>query len=331
MAYKKSSDDPSVQRDRRKGGVMVVTLLMALALSMYGATIFAAGRAGEELSALASSIEPQKVTFASEDEDLTGGVPTILDGYVYRPDGPGPFPAIVGLHGCSGLFTAGRINARYADWGGRLAALGYIVIFPDSFGPRGIAEVCRQKDRSSFSPHRERPRDAVGALRWLQKQAIVQRERVGLMGWSNGGTTLLSTIGALSKTAGSDSFQLAIAFYPGCTKFVHKKNWQPRIPLTIFIGEVDDWTPAAPCKELVARANAEGCQADIITFPNAYHGFDHPNLPLTIRKGLAFTANGQGSARVGTDPEGRATVLEVVPKLLARYLLPVSDLEKRVF
>jgi dienelactone hydrolase len=318
--YIKSSCNLSVQHAQKKSGAVALALILAMIFSINGAKVFAVGRAGEELPTPASLIEPQKVVFPSEDAELTGGKPTMLEGYLFRPEGPGPFPAIVGLHGCSGLFTADLINARYTDWGGRLAALGYVVFFPDSFGPRGNTEVCRQKDRSSFSPHRERPRDAVGALRWLQKQAIVQRERVGLMGWSNGGTTLLSTIGALSKKAGSDGFQVAIAFYPGCTKFVHKKNWQPRIPLTIFIGEADDWTPAAPCKELVARANTQGCQADIITFPTAYHGFDHPNLPQTIRKGLAFTVNGQGSAQVGTDPEGRATVLELVPTLLARYL-----------
>jgi dienelactone hydrolase len=56
---------------------------------------------------------------------------TLLDGYLFRPEGNGPFPAIVALHGCSGLFTKrGKLNARFLDWGRRLAGLGYVVLFP---------------------------------------------------------------------------------------------------------------------------------------------------------------------------------------------------------
>ncbi len=316
-----SSHQP-LQHSAKRRTVVAIVLIVTIALGTYSQKVFAAGKVQEELPLpISTSIaQPEKVSLLSEDGDLKGGTPTILEGYIFRPDGPGPFPAIVGLHGCSGLFTAGRMNARFSDWGKRLAALGYVVLFPDSFTPRGITEACRQKDRSGFSPHRERPRDARGALHWLQGQSMVQKDRIGLMGWSNGGSTLLSTIGASTKKNSGDDFQVAIALYPGCTGFVKKDTWQPRIPLIIFIGEDDDWTPAAPCKVLVARAKQQGCQADIVTFANAYHDFDHPNLPLKTRKGLAFTVNNQGSARVGTDPEGREAVLELVPKLLAQYL-----------
>ncbi len=303
----------------------VITLLM-LVFSTYGSAIFAAGEVGRELPVRVPSVLEEKIAFPSEDRELTGGKPTMLQGYLFRPDGPGPFPAIVGLHGCGGIFTSGRMNARFADWGRRLSALGYIVLFPDSFSPRGISEVCTQKDRRGFSAYRERVRDADGALHWLQRQTTVQGDRIGLMGWSNGGSTLLATIGALAKKNGHDGFRIAIAFYPGCTHFMKNKHWQPRLPLTIFIGEADDWTPAAPCKSLVARANAQGCQAEIHTFANASHDFDHPNLAMKTRKALAFTVDDQGSAKVGTDPEGRAAVLELVPDLLARYLIrPPND------
>lgn len=302
-----------------------VILLLVLILGACGGKTFAAVSAGVKLPGETPSVSPEKVTFPSEDQDYTGAAPTILDGYVFRPEGPGPFPAIVALHGCGGLFTAGRMNGRFADWGQRLAALGYLVLFPDSFTSRGVDQVCRKKDRSGFSANRERVRDAEGALHWLQSQTMVQRDRIGLIGWSNGGTALLATIGALAKNDGSDDFRVAIAFYPGCTNFMKKSHWQPRLPLTIFIGEADDWTPAASCKALVQRANGQGRQAEIVTFANAYHDFDHPDLPLKTHKGLAFTAGGQGIARAGTNPEGRAAVLELVPKLLAQYLLRSPD------
>src|SRR5580765_5405624 len=62
-----------------------------------------------------------------------------LKGYLYRPAGNGPFPAIVALHNCEGLGEGGSpVATRYGDWGERLAAGGFVVLFPDSFGARGI-------------------------------------------------------------------------------------------------------------------------------------------------------------------------------------------------
>ncbi|NTV56888.1 MAG: prolyl oligopeptidase family serine peptidase, partial [Deltaproteobacteria bacterium] len=143
---------------------------------------------------------PERVQFPSNDADLTGGSPTIIDGYLFKPEGQGPFPALVALHGCSGLFTtSGRFQRRDLDWAKRLQSLGYVVLFPDSLTPRGVQEICTRKDIGGAMPFRERPRDARGALRWLQSQPFVRKDRIGLLGWSNGGTTLLSAINARSR------------------------------------------------------------------------------------------------------------------------------------
>jgi poly(3-hydroxybutyrate) depolymerase len=47
----------------------------------------------------------ESVFFPSLDGPLTGGKPTSLHGLLMKPDGVGPFPAIVALHGCNGLFN----------------------------------------------------------------------------------------------------------------------------------------------------------------------------------------------------------------------------------
>jgi dienelactone hydrolase len=304
--------------------VLFLTVLLILGVS-WDAVVFAAQRSDTKVrSTTANFKQPEKVTFSSLDDDLHGDRPTMLDGYVFRPDGNGPFPAIVALHGCSGLFMrSGRLNARFADWGSRLSDLGYVVLFPDSFHSRGVSEMCTRKDRSGFSPYKERLRDAKGALLWLQTQPFVKKDRIGLMGWSNGGTTLLAAIyksDSLPQAADSGDFRVAIAFYPSCTSFSKSPHWRPRIPLAILIGEADDWTPAASCRSLVARAKEAGRIAEIVTFPNAYHDFDHPNLALKTRTGLAFTVNKDGTAKIGTNQGARAAAIELVPKILERYL-----------
>jgi dienelactone hydrolase len=77
--------------------------------------------------------------------------PPMLDARLYRPSGPGPYPAVVALHGCSGLWSskdASALSPRHTDWGERLAALGYVVVFPDSYGSRGLARQCENGDRA---------------------------------------------------------------------------------------------------------------------------------------------------------------------------------------
>ena len=161
---------------------------------------------------------PDRVQFASNDADLTGGSPTIIDGYLFKPMGQGPFPALVALHGCSGLFTkSGRFQKRDWDWARRLQSFGYVVLFPDSLTPRGKEQICTRKDIGGTMPFRERPRDAYGALRWLQSQPFVRKDRVGLLGWSNGGTTVLSAIDERSRARPvgiADDFRVAVAFIP---------------------------------------------------------------------------------------------------------------------
>ena len=62
-----------------------------------------------------------------------------LFGMIYRPQGQGPFPAVVAMHGCSGLGNSRTpVSDRHAEWGAALAARGFIVLFPDSFRSRGL-------------------------------------------------------------------------------------------------------------------------------------------------------------------------------------------------
>jgi dienelactone hydrolase len=267
---------------------------------------------------------PERVQFPSNDADLTGGSPTFVDGYLFKPPGQSPFPAVVALHGCSGLFTReGRFQKRDWDWAKRLQRLGYVVLFPDSLTPRGIDEICTKKDIGGSMPFQERPRDAYGALTWLQSQPFVRKDRIGLLGWSNGGSTVLSAINARSRARPAGlayDFRVAVAFYPGCRSTERNPHWATSIPLTILMGEADDWTPASLCTSLVSRVSREGAPVEIVTYPEAHHGFDAPDQPLRVRGGLAHTARRDGKATIGTNPAARADAVDRVQGILSRHL-----------
>ena len=60
----------------------------------------------------------EKVSFPSTDGDLKRGVPTTITGYLYKPAGSGPFPAVIGMHGCDGpVNEEGKIRPPYGTWG----------------------------------------------------------------------------------------------------------------------------------------------------------------------------------------------------------------------
>src|SRR5437660_756816 len=59
-----------------------------------------------------------------------------LDGYLIKPDGAGPFPAIVLLHGCAGLPASFRRAPAASRWVDRLVSWGFAVLAFDSFAAR---------------------------------------------------------------------------------------------------------------------------------------------------------------------------------------------------
>ena len=192
-----------------------------------------------------------------------------------------------------------------------------MVLFPDSFGSRGLGPQCKVSDRE-VRPSHERVDDAEAGLAYLAARANVKPQSISLLGWSNGGSTVLYAVEPKHKPSGHPDFAKAVAFYPGCRVPLETGVWRTRLPLLVLIGAADDWTAAAPCADLVAAAKASGASADIVIYPSAYHDFDHPNLPVHTIDGLAFTASGTGHVHTGTDPAARTDAMSRVPAFLAR-------------
>jgi dienelactone hydrolase len=241
-----------------------------------------------------------------------------LHGVLFRPEGAGPFPGVVALHGCeSPLSRAGKLRAHLADWGERLAAAGLAVVFPDSFGSRGLRAQCRVVERKVRSEH-ERVADANAARRWLQGQPWTIKDRVSLVGWANGG---MASLWAVRPRAGppdgAPDFRSAIAFYPGCRR-LGELAWSARVPTLILIGRADDWTAPAPCEQMVAGARGRSALASLVAYPGAYHEFDRPDFPVRELTGLAYTADGSGRAHIGTNAAARTGALARVPEWLMR-------------
>ena len=262
-------------------------LLAALALM---ATAISAGPG--------QALEPEEVTISSA---LASKGP--FTAQLLRPQGPGPFPTIVALHGCGGLFNRDDdLAKRETDWARRLVRAGYAVLLPDSFTARGLRQICTVHDRTIFP--KDRADDVAAAAEWLGQQPYIDSKRLALMGWSHGAMTVLWAVRP-GFMADAPQFKTAIAFYPGCREIAKLADWRPRLPLTILMGAADDWTQPGPCRELAQRTGFT-----FIEYPGAYHGFDAPNSKVRVRKGLGAVKSGE--AHVGTDPEARAAAIKEV-------------------
>ncbi len=275
------------------------------------------------LGACAGQGAPQRVAFPSTDAVLTQGRPTQLPGLLYKPAGTQPAPAVVLLHGCGGFYRPNGRDpvARNAEWAQRLRDLGYVTLLVDSFSPRGVRDVCRDRPQP-VTGQRERPYDAYGALLFLQSQPFVRADKIAVMGWSHGGSTTLWTIAdaapAHPAALPKGDFAAAVAFYPGCRAMAKPLNWSTHVPVLILQGAADDWAPAAPCEAAAVRSKAARLPVELVVYPGAHHGFDAPDQPVHVLAGV-WTA--RGTATVGTDPAGRADAFARVPEFLGRHLL----------
>lgn len=238
-----------------------------------------------------------------------------LEGIMFRPRGAGPFPAVVALHGCGGLWREpGKLSVRHSDWGERLAAAGFLVLMPDSYGSRGLGSQCGVKDMT-VRAGRERTADVAAARGFLQHRADINPAAISLIGWSGGGSTVLNTVRKdKAPQDGQPDFRRAISFYPGCRAQSETPSFSVRLPLLILMGADDDWTPVAPCNYLTRAAQMRGEPVDLVVYPGAVHDFDHPRLELKERDNVAYSTTGK--ATVGTNPAARADALKRVESFL---------------
>lgn len=248
------------------------------------------------------------------------GEPVQLIALQFRPTGPGPYPAIVMLHGCSGMYTpSGYVNRSYRHWAELLAEDGYVALLVDSFNPRGHRTICELQKRPILES-RERVEDAYAAARWLNSQPYVAGGRIGLMGWSNGGGGTLYSMRTSSRM--EPGFRAAVAFYPGCRTLSRARMpYRPYAPLLILSGEADDWTPAETCKALAEIARQEGAPLEIVTYPGAHHAFDRIGLAVRYRPNVRnLNKPDRLGATVGEHPQAREDAIRRTKAFFAQAL-----------
>lgn len=195
--------------------------------------------------------------------EIAHGYP--IQGYLTKPNGNGPFPAVVLLHSCNGASAARRSVANV------VAGWGYVALFVDDYTTRGFTEGCKTQFTEGLA-------DAFGALLYLSKLPFIDAKQVAVVGFSQGAETALNIASTRLNSAfdvpGNLRFRGAVAFYPPC----RGSSGPLVLPTRIFIGDEDNTTPAEDCERFMERQQNNPADIKLVVYAGANHGFDNPSL-----------------------------------------------------
>jgi len=242
-----------------------ITARSGLALAIMLACSLASSAPGS------SAPTAEKITITSVDPKV-GPIPATVN----RPDGEGPFPAIVLLHGCSG------VGESDVEWGVWLRRRGYVTIMPESLSPRHLETSCGRGLGYGLQAQ-----DGLGALAYLRGQSYVAPAKVFVMGWSHGGAATLISAGKGFMKRFSPSggpYRAAIALYPACEAF---PKGDLASPLMMLMGAEDDWQPPGQCVQRGTELQATGAPIEWTVYPGTTHAFDVP------KQDRSFFVNGR--------------------------------------
>lgn len=226
-------------------------------------------------SILAHAQTPERLTFRSYTPQDYADIlnarylkhPVDLDGFLALPTATGQVPAVVIIPG-SGGFQAWMQNlvAR------RLNEAGIATFIVDSFTARGVKETSTNQ---ATVPMASSVTDGFAALQFLAAHPKIDPLRIGITGFSRGGTVALFTqerkfLQAMNLK--ELQFAAHLPFYPGCSTTILNPT-PTSAPTLVLMGEKDDYTPATQCIPFIDRLRLAGAKASARIVAGAHHGW----------------------------------------------------------
>jgi dienelactone hydrolase len=207
----------------------------------------------------------------------TGG--NMLKAVLFVPSSAVPVPAVVVVHGSGGLWsstdsTNTKMALQFKGWIDSFRVHKIAALFIDSYTARGVKTFHNVAPPENLPIAAEfvRPRDAYTGLDYLRTLPAIIANRIALLGYSHGGTTVLSTIvdanavaratpwsvmsnnitytdGVLSPATrpASGGFVAAVSYYPGAAMFSYygkpgtpsNAKYVPYAPVMIHAAALD--------------------------------------------------------------------------------------------
>ena len=190
---------------------------------------------------------------------------------VLTPDGPGPFPAVMVLHGCLGVRSKDR------RWAEHLRDAGYVALVVDSMTGRGLTTrddftgVCRGLNLWGGT----RAADVRASLAHLRTLPTVDPSRLAVVGFSHGAWAALDFL-ASSDQDDVPGLRAVVGFYPYCGVASRARwlGWDVDVPTLLLLAGQDNVVSPAQCQSVAERVAAAGRPVSFTVYPDARHSFD---------------------------------------------------------
>ncbi len=199
-----------------------------------------------------------------------------MPSYLARPDGDGPWPAVIVLQE---IFGVNKEVRRIADL---FAGAGYVALainyyhrthphLNEPYTQEGLQNGFAAAGQVSKANLRS---DVSAAIAYLDAQPFVKAGKIATVGFCFGGTVAY-------VTATVPGLAAAIPFYGGHIA-QDLPNGDPagladtpdiRVPLLMFFAGKDDYIPAEAVASIEAALTKAGKEHEIVTYPDAGHGF----------------------------------------------------------
>lgn len=220
---------------------------------------------------------------------------------IVMPEGEGPFPVVIQLHGCGGK------KPFQAHWAEQAKTAGWAVIVVDSYRHRNIstlqayATVCTGVRLWG----RERAGDLYAMMEWARAQSWADSTRIAVAGWSHGGWTALDAMslrpGAEMASAtrldglGDEPLKGLIGAFlvypyvgPGSTAWL--RGISADAPVKALVGTADVVVGGASLARTLQKMKTPGAPVDITLLQGATHAFDEVEAKdLRVRYDPALT------------------------------------------
>lgn len=237
----------------------------------------------------ADMIEPELVHFPTFDGKE-------LPGWLYRPRGDGPFPAILSIHG--GPEAQERPVYNYSGMYQYWLSRGIAVLAPNIRGSTGYGKSYQKLIHHDFGG--DDLKDMEAAVQYLGALPWVDRNRIGVFGGSYGGFAVLSCVSrlpnywaaAVDLVGPSNLVTFAKAVPPTWRRFMAEWVGDPETeadfllerspityvdqitaPLFVIQGANDPRVVKAESDQIVARLRARGVEVRYDVYDDEGHGF----------------------------------------------------------
>lgn len=202
-----------------------------------------------------------------------------LEGIVAKPQGQGPFPAVMVMHSALGLRHQVPKTAE------KLAALGYLAVATDMYGAE-IQAGGQEAAGQAYMAFHEDPSLLRGRVTaWFDTIAArpdVNRTRIAAIGYCFGGMCVL-------ELARSGADVKAVVSYHGIlTTHAPAKPGDIKGEIAAYCGALDPYAPVEHIDALRQELTDAGARYTITTFGEAAHSFTDPDAGNMGMPGIAY-------------------------------------------